>query len=48
MDKITQVLFSDIGKVTTQYVEVPHQQLKPHEVRMRPCSTGYAVRICMF
>lgn len=45
MDKITQVLFSDIGKVTTQYVEVPHQQLKPHEVRS---STGYAVRICMF
>ena len=46
MDKITQVLFSDIGKVTTQYVEVPHQELKPHEVRL--CSMGYAVRICMF
>ncbi len=36
MDKITQVLFSDIGKVTTQYVEVPHQQLKPHEVLRDP------------
>ena len=31
MDKITQVLFSDIGKVTTQYVEVPHQELKPQD-----------------
>ncbi len=66
MDKITQVLFSDIGKVTTQYVgkvttqyvEVPHQQLnmlKYHtsnlnrtKYGLRPCSTGYAVRICMF
>ena len=40
MDKITQVLFSDIGKVTTQYVEVPHQQLKPHEVRIAPVFYG--------
>jgi hypothetical protein len=36
MDKITQVLFSDIGKVTTQYVELPHQELKPQEVRIAP------------
>ena len=40
MDKITQVLFSDIGKVTTQYVEVPHQELKPHEVRIAPVFYG--------
>ena len=40
MDKITRVLFSDIGKVTTQYVEVPHQQLKPHEVRIAPVFYG--------
>ncbi len=30
MDKITQVLFSDIGKVTTQYVEVTQQEIKPN------------------
>lgn len=48
MDKITQVYFPDIGKVTTQYVEVPHQELKPHEVQIALCSMGYAVRICMF
>jgi threonine dehydrogenase-like Zn-dependent dehydrogenase len=40
MDKITQVLFSDIGKVTTQYVEQPHQELKPHEVRIAPAFFG--------
>lgn len=40
MDKITQVLFSDIGKVTTQYVELPHQELKPQEVRIAPVFYG--------
>ncbi|NEN49212.1 Zn-dependent alcohol dehydrogenase, partial [Escherichia coli] len=40
MAKITQVLFSGIGKVTTQYVEVPHQELKPHEVRIAPVFDG--------
>lgn len=44
MDKITQVLFSDIGKVTTQYVEVPHQQLKPHEVIRHEINEGGSVR----
>jgi len=40
MDKITQVLFSDIGKVTTQYIEQPHQALKAHEVRIAPAFFG--------
>lgn len=40
MDKITQVLFSDIGKVTTQYIEQPHQELKPYEVRIAPVFYG--------
>jgi single-strand DNA-binding protein len=40
MDRITQVLFSDIGKVTTEYVDQPHQELKPHEVRIAPVFYG--------
>ncbi|MGB3253888.1 alcohol dehydrogenase catalytic domain-containing protein, partial [Buttiauxella gaviniae] len=40
MDKITQVLFSDIGKVTTEYLELPHHELKAHEVRIAPVFYG--------
>ena len=40
MDKITRVLFSDIGKVITEYLEEPHQELKPHEVRIAPAFFG--------
>lgn len=40
MDKVTQVLFSDIGKVTTQCIEQPRQALKPHEVRIAPVFYG--------
>ena len=40
MDKITQVLFSDIDNVTTQYIDTPHQLLKPDEVRIAPVFFG--------
>ena len=40
MNKIAQVLFSDIGKVTTQYVDAPQQALKPYEVRIAPIFYG--------
>lgn len=40
MNYITQVLFTDIGKVTTEQVEVPYQPLKSHEVRIEPVFFG--------
>lgn len=40
MDNVTQVLFSAIGEVTTQYVGQPHQALGPHDVRIAPVYYG--------
>lgn len=48
MDKITQVLFSDIGKVITQYVELPHQNLNRKKSALLRCFTEYVALICMY
>ena len=48
MDKITQVLFSDIGKVTLNMLKYHTRNLNRTKCGLRLCSMGYAVRICMF
>lgn len=40
MSKVTQVLFTDIGKVTTQHIDVEEKVLAAHEVRIKPAYFG--------